>query len=405
MKELISIIVPIYNSARYIRDCVASVLEQTYPYFELILVDDGSEDNSRGICQELCAQDERLSLITCRHGGVSAARNTGIEAAQGTYLFFLDSDDIIHPQLLEFLYRLMKERGAAVGTERRYRFIGEVIHKPEEWRMEELSGVENSWLQNEEALDCGVFASSETALCGIGGKMIRRNVLGNVRFHEKLTHGEDTLFMYQVLAKGADVLVLGRDWYCYRKHGGGTIDRLTVEGLSCIYRVECYIRNREIERGRIQNAVLWETAISGTVINGYETGQKNHDSALMRYAKSRAVLERKQRIFLEVRKGRRWEIALLAYCAPLRHIPFPGPLCVQIMRLLNRLISCPGIYYRKVLNLIHIHRWRIKWAYRNVRWKMIWAGQRLWLIAQRVFWKMIKIYQAVLCRREQFDDK
>ena len=83
MKELISVIVPIYNSARYLRDCAASVLEQTYTYFELLLIDDGSEDNSREICKELCVQDERIRLVCREHKGVSAARNAGIEEAQG----------------------------------------------------------------------------------------------------------------------------------------------------------------------------------------------------------------------------------------------------------------------------------------------------------------------------------
>lgn len=130
MNDLISVIVPIYNSASYIRECAASVLGQTYPHFEMLLVDDGSEDNSRDICRELCAQESRLRLISRRHKGVSAARNAGMEEAKGKYLFFLDSDDVIHPQLLEALLKVMKETKAAIGTQRRRLATDEELRWP-----------------------------------------------------------------------------------------------------------------------------------------------------------------------------------------------------------------------------------------------------------------------------------
>ena len=103
-EELISIIVPVYNAEKYLEDCIRSVLKQTYTHFELILVEDGSTDNSREICRRASMDDIRILLIKQeRNQGVSRARNAGIEAAKGKYLFFLDSDDTIHPQLLETL--------------------------------------------------------------------------------------------------------------------------------------------------------------------------------------------------------------------------------------------------------------------------------------------------------------
>lgn len=416
MEELISIIVPVYNSKQYIRDCAASILEQTYPHFELILVDDGSEDGSKDICRKLCEQDERLSLVACRHGGVSAARNAGIEASKGKYLFFLDSDDIIHPQLLEFLYRLMMETKAAVGTQRRYLAAGESRQKPEEWRMEMPDEVEYSCLKNEEALDCKVFASSKTALSGIGGKMILRSALGTVRFHEELSHGEDTLFMYQILSEGADVLVLCRDWYCYRKHEGGTIDRLSVRGCSSIYRAECYIRDQELKKGRKENALAWELAILNTIIRWYKAGRRDHDSVLMRYAKSRMDMEKKQGIFLQISRMKRWEINLLFCCYPLRHMYLLYPyiergtyflylFVERSMHFWHRLSACPGRYYRKVLNLVHIHRWRVRWAYKNVKWKAVWAGQMTYIMIRRAIWKIMDVRHVVLHRKEHLDDK
>ncbi len=104
--QKISVIIPVYNTKEYLEDCVNSVLEQTWTKIEVILIDDGSKDGSKELCEELCRRDNRIRLFPQEHKGGSAARNAGIEAAEGEYLFFLDSDDMIHPQLLEALYKL-----------------------------------------------------------------------------------------------------------------------------------------------------------------------------------------------------------------------------------------------------------------------------------------------------------
>ena len=414
MEGLISIIVPVYNSARYIRDCADSVIKQTYPHFEMILIDDGSEDNSRKICEELCIQDERILLINSRHEGVSAARNKGIEAARGKYLFFLDSDDMIHPQLHEVLGRLMEDKGAAVGTQRRYR-MEKRLGKPKEWKKEDYGRVENDYLENEGALDCRIFASAETALFGIGGKMILKSALGCVRFSEKLSHGEDTLFVYQVLSGGADVVVLCRDWYCYRKHEGGTSTKLSVVSCNSIYKAECCIRNQELERGKNQNALLWELAILNTIIEWYQSGRQKKDDVLIKYARSRMDIETKQTIYRQVSEAKRREIHFLFYCYPFRRMHWIYPYVIHKIHRINqiyqprllyqiqRLSGYPGRYYRKVLNLIHIHRWRVRWAYKNIKWKTVWAGQMIWIIIRRSIWKVMDVYHVISHGREHLD--
>lgn len=90
---LISVIVPVYNVERYLRRCVSSIMEQTYGEIEIILVDDGSSDRSGAICDELAGQDARIRVMHKANGGVSSARNVGIEMANGEYLCFVDSDD------------------------------------------------------------------------------------------------------------------------------------------------------------------------------------------------------------------------------------------------------------------------------------------------------------------------
>ncbi|MDD2980777.1 MAG: glycosyltransferase [Hespellia sp.] len=97
----VSVIIPIYKVEAYLEKCIESVLAQTETDWEMILVDDGSPDHSGAICDAYAAKDMRIQVIHKQNGGLSDARNTGIEKATGTYLFFLDSDDHIHPRLLE----------------------------------------------------------------------------------------------------------------------------------------------------------------------------------------------------------------------------------------------------------------------------------------------------------------
>ena len=94
--EKVSIIIPVYKVEAYIRECLDSVIRQTYKNLEIILVDDGSPDQCGQICDEYAQEDSRIQVIHKENAGVSAARNTGIDAATGTYMIFADSDDVLH---------------------------------------------------------------------------------------------------------------------------------------------------------------------------------------------------------------------------------------------------------------------------------------------------------------------
>lgn len=109
MKDLITVIIPVFRVEAYLRRCVDSVLAQTYRYTEIILVDDGSDDGCPAICDEYARQDSRVRVIHQKNAGLSGARNTGIEQANGRYLSFVDSDDYLSPEFLERLYRACVE--------------------------------------------------------------------------------------------------------------------------------------------------------------------------------------------------------------------------------------------------------------------------------------------------------
>ena len=103
----ISIIVPVYKVEKYLRHCVDSILAQTFTDFELLLIDDGSPDNSGAICDEYAEKDNRVRVFHKENGGVSSARNLGLDNARGTYIMFCDSDDYVADNWAEKLYEFM----------------------------------------------------------------------------------------------------------------------------------------------------------------------------------------------------------------------------------------------------------------------------------------------------------
>ena len=127
MKELISIIVPVYNVEKYLEKCVKSIIQQTYENIEIILVDDGSKDNSGKICDELEQKDNRIKVIHKENGGLSDARNAGLKIATGKYIGFVDSDDYIQEDMFETLYKLNKENNSDISIVSYYEIYNEKV--------------------------------------------------------------------------------------------------------------------------------------------------------------------------------------------------------------------------------------------------------------------------------------
>lgn len=112
----ISLIIPLYNGEKYLRDCLDSVVNQTFKDFECLLVNDGSTDRTSQIIQDYSKKDTRFKIIDQPNAGVSAARNKGMELAKADYLMFLDQDDMFHPQAMELLYKVATEKQADVAA-------------------------------------------------------------------------------------------------------------------------------------------------------------------------------------------------------------------------------------------------------------------------------------------------
>ena len=195
--ELISVIVPVYNVERYLRRCVDSILHQTYQDLEVLLVDDGSTDASGAICDEYAAQEERVTAVHQKNGGLSAARNTGLERAQGTYLCFVDSDDFLDSRMLDTLCRDLQDQDADLAV------VGfRMFEREEELAPAELA-VPVQCITGREAIrstlvsyELGDFAWN---------KLYKRAMFDTLRFRDGKRY-EDQFFMLDVLRRcGADV--------------------------------------------------------------------------------------------------------------------------------------------------------------------------------------------------------
>lgn len=115
MEKLVSIIVPVYNREAYVEQCINSLINQTYKNIEIIVVDDGSTDRSGEICETFASEDVRVKVVHQENGGVSHARNVGVSHAQGEYISFVDSDDYVTPEYVEYLLGLLETKGAELA--------------------------------------------------------------------------------------------------------------------------------------------------------------------------------------------------------------------------------------------------------------------------------------------------
>lgn len=116
MSDLISVIVPVYNVEQYLEKCVDSIKNQSYPHLEILLIDDGATDSSGQLCDTLAETDSRIKVFHKVNGGLSDARNYGMQKASGAFILFLDSDDYIHPHMIESLYEQMIKEDADVSV-------------------------------------------------------------------------------------------------------------------------------------------------------------------------------------------------------------------------------------------------------------------------------------------------
>lgn len=220
MESLISVIIPVYNTESYIGVCLESLVKQTYTNFEVLMIDDGSTDNSGRICQEYTESDSRFHYYRKENGGVSSARNLGIEYSRGDYLTFVDSDDWVEEDFLEVLYSALISESASVSISTYKRFSME----DNTWYVHSFQrGYEKrvfNYLELiNELIDLDSFDHSYRF---VSRKLVRRDILGDIRFNTLTILGEDMEFWFKIYLISPKSVYINRDSYVYRIAEGPT---------------------------------------------------------------------------------------------------------------------------------------------------------------------------------------
>ena len=214
---VVSIIVPVYNAEKDLHRCIDSIIAQTFTDWELFLIDDGSKDSSGVICDEFATKDNRIRVIHKENGGVSSARNVGLDNARGEWITFVDSDDWIKPQYLEHLFGSIEKSDLVIAYATIYReeeHIGEEEYYPSHVVTEENFSV----LFEENAL---IWHTSPW------GKLYRRRLIQNadLKFVENVHIGEDAIFLYSFMLSAKCINVTSWTDYCYYSQMSGSLTK------------------------------------------------------------------------------------------------------------------------------------------------------------------------------------
>ena len=215
--QLISIIVPVYNVEEYLKQCLDSILEQTFSDYEVILVNDGSTDNSGLICQEYAEKDSRIRYFEKENGGLSDARNYGIEQAQGEYLTFVDSDDFLDKMHLNVLYTALVSNNVDISIVNYANYQTSnatfYLHTFGEYYEKNYS--------SEELLDnLAILERNDLSFSTIWGKLYKRSVFSFLRFPKGVI-GEDVALIYKIYTQVDKIVYAHKDTYIYRENDSG----------------------------------------------------------------------------------------------------------------------------------------------------------------------------------------
>ncbi len=220
--SLISVIVPVYKVEAYLRECVDSIINQTYKNLEIILVDDGSPDNCPAICDEYALKDERIIVIHQKNGGLSAARNAGLEVATGEYICFVDSDDLIHPRYCEILLAGIIENNTLMCACKVKSFTDNDIYDME-------SDSETSIVSYCSQSDFLLKQMTRDLEMGVWNRIYKRSVFDNIRFLKGKLH-EDIIFAGDLFDLTFDhVTLVDKTLYYYRQRIDGIIGSQTTK--------------------------------------------------------------------------------------------------------------------------------------------------------------------------------
>ena len=215
-QKLISIIMPVYNSEKYLEAALDSAKEQSYENIEIILVDDGSTDSSPKICDMYASKDSRFRVIHQKNSGPSAARNRGVEEAKGDYITFFDNDDLLHKDFIKNLYELCIEYDCDIALTKSFPFLDE---KDIPYGEPQKSLV----FMDSRQLSMNLVDASWTGLAVTMAKLFRKDLFDKIRFNENRIIGDDDSTIYLLFWESKKSVLFESPLYFYRSKRKGSI--------------------------------------------------------------------------------------------------------------------------------------------------------------------------------------
>lgn len=227
---LISIVIPIYNAEKYLEQCLNSIKNQTYKNFEVIMVNDGSKDESETICKRFSEDDSRFRYFTKSNGGVSSARNLGLDNVKGDFITFIDSDDWIAEKHLELLINSIKKNNSDIVVSCYKEFDNIDTYYTIVYTKQEKN------LLNFEKMNRDDFLTIFPKLMSINvcfnnavAKLFRKELVNNLRFDTSIKYGEDLDFYFSLYLNVESVSYVDELTYVYRIHGDSTTSNFNQE--------------------------------------------------------------------------------------------------------------------------------------------------------------------------------
>lgn len=273
--SLISIIVPVYNVEKYIFKCVDSIINQTYKNIEIILVDDGSTDRSGIICDEYKKKDNRVKVIHKKNGGLSDARNVGINEAKGNYLVFIDSDDWVTNNMIEYLYNLAYKYDADIVQ-------GDYIESYTEDEYIKKTKEKINFYNSIESLN-NLYEEECTKAVVVWNKIYKKYLFEEIRFPKDKLH-EDEFTTYKLLHKSKKIVDSKMPIYYYRQREGSIMQSefsvKRLHALEALIERKLYFKENNLNELEDKTTSLICTRLKGFYIKVMESNISNKDKIL-----------------------------------------------------------------------------------------------------------------------------
>lgn len=308
MAPRFSIIIPVYNVALYLRECLDSVLSQTFTDWEAICVDDGSTDGSGAILDEYAAKDKRIRVVHSSNAGVSIARNCALEIVNGDWLTFVDADDWLNCDYLEALYGTCVANGSSVSIcrMRRYNDNG----------YEVFVGPQTSGLYSPEEL----YVEYNSLCTWSCGKLYKRSLWRNLRFPVGIAYSEDRYILHEILFRYKELPVVAKSLYNYRLRDnsayGSEWTPKMLQRRFALQRQIKFFSDKQFVKAQYFTAGLYLYWIGMDLIRLASQSSDHGELCVTVYNEFKEVFQKYWSDFVRIRKRCGWE--LLPSCYSIR---------------------------------------------------------------------------------------